>query len=501
MSLVRSLLLAPLLPLPLAAQGTIHVPADVGTIQGAIQLAQDGDTVLVAPGTYLEVIDFLGKAITVASEGGATITTIDAQGFNPVVAFLSDEGQDSVLRGFTVTGGVANGNGAGVECTLAARPRIESCVERANRSRAGSGGGIFGSPILEDCRIEDNQAFAGGGAGVFGSPVLRRCIVQRNAAYEGAGLQLLGGRVEDTQVLDNLSDEGSGGGAVSILGPGVVLLRCTIARNHQETRGLYSTRGSGVYVAAGLSPVVASCTIVANVVDTPVSQFACPRCKDVGGVFGPARLVNTILRDNDAREFSVDVTAIYSNIQGSYPTFLFPGVGNFNADALFRDAAGGDYRLLPGSPCIDTGAPVAPLDPDGSPSDVGALAFTHAVAFERNGTGVNPQILASATAPIIGSAWVARVDPASIPATRLTGIVIKSAALDPGLLTPAGELLIAGTRLGLAQRSYGGHPDDYPFDLPGDPALLGLEVHAQAFAVTLANGSVLGNALRLLLGE
>src|SRR6266700_1042933 len=49
------------------AQNTINVPADQPTIQAAITLAQSGDTVLVAPGTYLENNDFLGKAITVTS--------------------------------------------------------------------------------------------------------------------------------------------------------------------------------------------------------------------------------------------------------------------------------------------------------------------------------------------------------------------------------------------------------------------------------------------------
>ena len=35
-----------------SAQTTIHVPADVSTIQGAIQSASNGDSILVASGTY-----------------------------------------------------------------------------------------------------------------------------------------------------------------------------------------------------------------------------------------------------------------------------------------------------------------------------------------------------------------------------------------------------------------------------------------------------------------
>ncbi len=44
-------------------------------------------------------------------------------------------------------------------------------------------------------------------------------------------------------------------------------------------------------------------------------------------------------------------------------------------DPLFVDAENGDYRLQPESPCIDTGDPEFPPDPDGSRSDRGALPF------------------------------------------------------------------------------------------------------------------------------
>lgn len=97
-----------------------HVPADFPTIQGAIDVACDGDTVLVADGHYFERISFLGKSIVVASEyifdpdtNHILNTIIDADesvighsDTGSVVAFINGEDTLAQLIGFTIQNGI-----------------------------------------------------------------------------------------------------------------------------------------------------------------------------------------------------------------------------------------------------------------------------------------------------------------------------------------------------------------------------------------------------------
>jgi hypothetical protein len=71
----------------------------------------------------------------------------------------------------------------------------------------------------------------------------------------------------------------------------------------------------------------------------------------------------------------------YCNIEG-----FAPGVGIIDADPLWADPVNLDYRLLAGSPCIDSGDPSSSLDPDGTRADMGAIPFEN--AFDDLGGGV-----------------------------------------------------------------------------------------------------------------
>ena len=78
-------------------------------IQPAIITALDGDEIVVAPGTYFGSINFIGRAITLRSSDGPEMTNIDGTGFLHVVQCVTGEGSDTVLDGFNITGGNANG--------------------------------------------------------------------------------------------------------------------------------------------------------------------------------------------------------------------------------------------------------------------------------------------------------------------------------------------------------------------------------------------------------
>lgn len=86
----RPVLLCAILSGNAIAHGSvIDLPADQATIQDAIDAAENGDVIRVAPGAYFENLNFNGKAITVKSSNGNKVTIIDGGHANSVVTFDS----------------------------------------------------------------------------------------------------------------------------------------------------------------------------------------------------------------------------------------------------------------------------------------------------------------------------------------------------------------------------------------------------------------------------
>lgn len=344
-------------------------------IQQGIDAASNGDTVIVGEGVYREAVNFLGKAIVLESrnpEDRAVVaaTVLDGSGLGrPVVTFNSRENNDSVIAGFTITGGDAR-DGGGISC-FNASPTVRNNLVRGNKAEFG--GGIFlewgmSAQVIQN-EVKENIAREGGGVYCGGeSPVVQGNTICSNHATEDGGGICVGcrsGVITGNLIQGNSTERNGGGVAIESCVPGFT--------NNVVVGNRAVLAGGGVFVIYAHAILINN-TVVGN------------RAGVVGGVcpyeYGSAAsLTNCILWDNEDDSWLCELSyCCVQNIKGARQWPEYVGQGNFSLSPHFVDPQSGDYHLASWSRCVDAGDPQSDFsnepEPNGGRIDIGAYGNT-----------------------------------------------------------------------------------------------------------------------------
>jgi hypothetical protein len=346
----------------------LRVPSQYPTIQAGIDAAVEGDTVLVADGTYTgdgnRDLDFGGVNMVVMSEHGPEVTIIDCEGdsLDPHRGFYfhGREDSSSVVEGFTITNGFRHGYGGeacgGAVLCVTSSPTIRGDIIIGNTA-GGYGGGIHcdsdSRPSIVRSTITGNAA-CGGGGGIM-------CFVHSDAY------------VEDCVISENSAASGGGIGCYHY---------CYVAVERSVITGNVASSGGGI-TADWASVWISGSTITGNRASDHGGGIVCSR--------GSGGIANSILWSDSAETgseiyligsapyFTTDLWVEYSDVQGGSSAVYVGGAsilcweaGNIDSDPLFVAGPHGGYYLSQtaagqqeDSPCVDAGDPQSSV-PDGT---------------------------------------------------------------------------------------------------------------------------------------
>jgi hypothetical protein len=250
--------------------------ADFDNIQEAVNAADDGDEIVVMPGTYTgsgeEVVNMLGKAVWLHSSDGEEETFINGAGLRRGIYCGSGETSGTIIEGFTITNGDHESKGGGMY-NYDSSPTLTNC-RFTNNDIIFFGAGMYNensSPSLTNCIFTYNDCIEGGGMyNENSSPILTDCSFEHNTAINGNG-------------------NGTGGGITNAESSNPILIGCIIKNN---TTG-YIPGGGGMYNYSDSSAMLTNTVVCGNLHDQISGDWTdnggnvvadeCPECPDING--------------------------------------------------------------------------------------------------------------------------------------------------------------------------------------------------------------------------
>ncbi|MBD3402032.1 S8 family serine peptidase [candidate division GN15 bacterium] len=332
----------------------LHVPADFATIQEALAVSNSYDTILLAPGTYTEAIEFGRGAPSLIGTAGPDQTTLTLEGSGySTLRIAQDASYTGSIAGLTIL-----------------------CPDGTVAVRVDSGN----APSLTNCKFSNAiVAVICEGSGT----VLRNCTFAGNGNQGSWALRLT--ECSDITVDRCTFAHNVGNGAIYAWG--VSNLTVTRCLGYGNSGG--PTGGSFLKIEESPNFTAVGNTIVGNTAQTAgagISLRACP---------------NTLIRNNivafnnggfgilvaTSENTICDYNTTYQNASGDY-YHIDPGPGSLSLDPMFVDLSGEDFNLSEQSPCINAGHPDPVYnDPDGTRADMGALPTTCSDSSDSDGDG------------------------------------------------------------------------------------------------------------------